>query len=98
LEGIEKAIQQHPEIEEVAVSAIPDEEIGNRLKAGAVLKSGSGLEQSVLQSFCVQTLPKYMIAESIEFRSQLPKTPTGKVDRVALCQEELAVMGISNTQ
>lgn len=98
LEEIEKAIQRHPEIEEVAVIAIPDEEIGNRLKAVAVLKSGSGLEQSVLQSFCVQTIPKYMIPESIEFRSQLPKTPTGKVDRVALCQEELAVMGISNTQ
>jgi acyl-coenzyme A synthetase/AMP-(fatty) acid ligase len=39
-----------------------------------------------------------MIPESIEFRSQLPKTPTGKVDRVALCQEELTVMGIRNTQ
>jgi acyl-coenzyme A synthetase/AMP-(fatty) acid ligase len=39
-----------------------------------------------------------MIPESIEFRSQLPKTSTGKVDRMALCQEELAVMGISNTQ
>jgi len=98
LEEIEKAIQSHPEIEEVAVIAIPDEEIGNRLKAVAVLKSGSGLQQSVLQSFCVQTIPKYMIPESIEFRSQLPKTSTGKVDRVALCQEELAVMGIRNTQ
>jgi acyl-CoA synthetase (AMP-forming)/AMP-acid ligase II len=98
LEEIEKAIQQHPEIEDVAVIAIPDEEIGNRLKAVAVLMSGSGLDQSVFQSFCAQTIPKYMIPESIEFRSQLPKTPTGKVDRVALCQEELAVMGISNTQ
>jgi acyl-CoA synthetase (AMP-forming)/AMP-acid ligase II len=98
LEEIEKAIQQHPEIEDVAVIAIPDEEIGNRLKAVAVLMSGSGLDQSVFQSFCAQTIPKYMIPESIEFRSQLPKSPTGKVDRVALCQEELAVMGISNTQ
>jgi amino acid adenylation domain-containing protein len=98
LEEIEKAIQQHPEIEDVAVIAIPDEEIGNRLKAVAVLMSGSGLDQSVFQSFCAQTIPKYMIPESIEFRSQLPKTPTGKVDRVALCQEELAVMGIRNTQ
>jgi amino acid adenylation domain-containing protein len=87
LEEIEKAIQRHPNIEEVAVIAIPDEEIGNRLKAVAVLKPGSDLQQSVLQAFCAQTIPNYMIPESIEFRSNLPKTSTGKVDRVALGQE-----------
>ncbi len=87
LEEIEKAIQRHPDIEEVAVIAIPDEEIGNRLKAVAVLKPGSDLQQSVLQAFCAQTVPNYMIPESIEFRLKLPKTSTGKVDRVALGQE-----------
>jgi len=92
LEEIEKAIQTHPGIEEVAVIAIPDEQIGNRLKAVAVLKPGSVLQQNALQSFCAQTIPNYMIPESVEFRSHLPKTSTGKVDRVALCQKELAAM------
>lgn len=87
LEEIEKAIQRHPNIEEVAVIAIPDEEIGNRLKSVVVLKPGSDLQQSVLQAFCAQTIPNYMIPESIEFRSNLPKTSTGKIDRVALGQE-----------
>jgi amino acid adenylation domain-containing protein len=92
LEEIEKAIQTHPDVEEVAVIAIPDEQIGNRLKAIAVLKHGGCLQQSDLQSFCAQTIPNYMIPESIEFRSQLPKTSTGKIDRVALRQKELAAM------
>jgi len=87
LEEIEKAIQKHPEVEEVAVMAVPDEEIGNRLKAIGVLKHGSRLQQSDLQSFCAQTIPNYMIPESIEFRSQLPKTSTGKIDRVVLGRE-----------
>lgn len=87
LEEIEKAIQRHPEVEEVAVIAIPDEEIGNRLKAVAVPKPGSKLQQTTLQSFCAQTVPNYMIPESIEFRSQLPKTATGKIDRVVLERE-----------
>ncbi|MEO1373523.1 MAG: amino acid adenylation domain-containing protein [Cyanobacteria bacterium J06635_10] len=90
LEEVEKAIQKHPEIEEVAVFAVPDEEIGNRLKAVAVLKSGSNLHENILQSFCVQNIPKYMIPESIKFCSGLPKTATGKVDRIALYQQELA--------
>ena len=87
LEEIEKAIQRHPEVEEVAVIAIPDEEIGNRLKAVAVLIPGSELQQSALQSFCAQTVPNYMVPKSIEFRSQLPKTSTGKIDRVVLGRE-----------
>ncbi|MEL6166139.1 MAG: hypothetical protein AAFR37_21145 [Cyanobacteria bacterium J06628_3] len=77
-------------MEEVAVFAVPDEEIGNRLKAVAVLKSGSNLHESILQSFCVQNIPKYMIPEAIKFCSGLPKTATGKVDRIALYQQELA--------
>lgn len=92
LEEIEKAIQTHPDVEEVAVIAIPDEQIGSRLKAIAVLKHGSRLQQRDLQSFCARTVPNYMIPESIEFRSQLPKTSTGKIDRVALRQKELAAM------
>lgn len=84
LEEIEKAIQRHSDVEEVAVIAIPDEEIGNRLKAVAVLKPGSELQQTALQSFCAQTVPNYMVPESIEFHSQLPKTSTGKIDRVVL--------------
>lgn len=87
LEEIEKVIQKHPDVEEVAVIAIPDEEIGNRLKAVAVLKPGSELQQTALQSFCAQTVPNYMVPESVEFRSQLPKTSTGKIDRIMLGRE-----------
>jgi amino acid adenylation domain-containing protein len=84
LTEVEKTISQHPEIEEVVVMAIPDEQIGNRLKAVVVKKDGSNVTQSELQYFCSQHIPKYMIPDRIEFRSQLPKTSTGKIDRVLL--------------
>lgn len=86
---IEKTISEHPEIEEVAVIAIPDEQMGNTLSAVIVKKDGSNLTQSRLQYFCSQRIPKYMIPDRIEFRSQLPKTPTGKIDRVLLRSKEL---------
>ncbi|WP_293356396.1 amino acid adenylation domain-containing protein [Microcoleus sp. CAWBG51] len=90
---IEKVIQNHPEVAEVVVIPIPDEEIGNRLKAVVVAKVGSRLKPSDLQYFCTQYIPKYMIPESVEFRSELPKTSTGKVDRVLLGQSELTGKG-----
>jgi acyl-coenzyme A synthetase/AMP-(fatty) acid ligase len=86
---IEQAIQNHPEVAEVAALAIADVEIGNRIKAVVVLKVGSQLKQSDLQSFCTQYLPKYMIPETIMFQANLPKTSTGKIDRISLSQSEI---------
>ncbi|TAE60494.1 MAG: amino acid adenylation domain-containing protein [Nostocales cyanobacterium] len=85
---IEQIISQHPDIEEVAVIPIPDEQIGNRLKAVVVKKDNSEVTQNKLQYFCSQYLPKYMIPDQIEFRTQLPKTPRGKIDRVLLSESE----------
>lgn len=89
LGDVEKTISEHAEIEEVAVMAIPDEQIGNRLKAIVVKKDGSNLTISRLQYFCSQRIPKYMIPDEIEFCHELPKTPTGKIDRVLLRSEKL---------
>ncbi|HBB36168.1 MAG TPA: D-alanine--poly(phosphoribitol) ligase [Cyanobacteria bacterium UBA8803] len=83
---IETIIHNHPQVEEVAAIAIPDDEIGNRIKAVVVPRQGSNLQKIELQSFCNQYLPKYMIPEIIEFSQSLPKTPTGKIDRVSLAK------------
>ncbi|NET02568.1 MAG: amino acid adenylation domain-containing protein [Sphaerospermopsis sp. SIO1G1] len=85
---IEQVISRHSDIEEVAVIPIPDEQIGNRIKAVVVKKDSSEVTKNKLQYFCSQYLPKYMIPEQIEFRSQLPKTPRGKIDRVLLRESE----------
>jgi len=42
------------------------------------------LKQGDLQQYCSTRIPQYMVPESIEFHESLPKTSTGKVDRVRL--------------
>lgn len=84
LEEIETTLYNHPAIEEVAVIAIPDEEIGNKIKAIIALDKGNTLTKNHVESFCAERLPKYMIPELIEFRIELPKTPTGKIDKTFL--------------
>jgi len=84
---IEAALLSHPGVCEAAVIAIPDDEIGNRIKAFVMLHAGVSLTGVELQQHSALHVPKYMIPESIDVReSALPKTSTGKIDRVQLRQ------------
>jgi acyl-coenzyme A synthetase/AMP-(fatty) acid ligase len=84
LAEIETALYHHPEIKEAAVVAIPDEMVGNRLKAFVVMDSNSQCGSIELKNFCSKRIPKYMIPETIDFLETLPKTSTGKIDRPQL--------------
>ena len=81
---IEAALLSHPAVKEVAVVAVPDEEVSNRIKAVVAPHNGTTLTAGHLQQHCAQRVPRYMIPELIEFRESLPKTTTGKLDRVSL--------------
>jgi acyl-coenzyme A synthetase/AMP-(fatty) acid ligase len=82
---IETALYAHPSVVECAVTTIPDELVGNRIKAYVVARDDLG--ETDLASFCSKRIPHYMVPEAFEFRPELPKTSTGKVDRKALSAE-----------
>jgi acyl-CoA synthetase (AMP-forming)/AMP-acid ligase II len=65
---------------------LADQEIGNRIKAVVVPDAAASLTPGELQSHCASRIPSYMIPEIIEFCEVLPKTSTGKIDRVRLAQ------------
>jgi amino acid adenylation domain-containing protein len=82
---IEAALYAHSEVIEAAVIAVPDEKIGARIKAYVVVQNG--LSRADLEQFCGLRLPRYMMPEVLEMRSQLPKTSTGKIDKKTLERE-----------
>ena len=86
LGDIESALLSHPGVREAAAIAIPDELVGNRIKAVIAAHEDHELKIPELQQFCGTIIPKYMIPEQIEFLEALPKTSTGKIDRVRLAQ------------
>lgn len=88
LGDIEAALYSHPRIREAAVVAIPDEVIGNRLKAFVAPNEPSVLTRAEVLKHCAERIPRYMIPEAVEFCANLPKTSTGKVDRSRLAQRE----------
>jgi acyl-coenzyme A synthetase/AMP-(fatty) acid ligase len=86
---IENALLSHPGVKEAAAIAIPDDVVGNRIKAVVSTHDSQVIKPADLQQYCSVKIPKYMIPEIIEFMGDLPKTSTGKIDRVRLSQTAL---------
>ncbi|HEU4451392.1 MAG TPA: amino acid adenylation domain-containing protein [Gaiellaceae bacterium] len=82
LGDIEAALHLHPAVVECAIVPIPDELVTNRIKAFVVTREEVGQEELV--QFVCERLPRYMAPELFEFRPELPRSSTGKVDRRAL--------------
>ena len=88
---IESALLSHPDVKEAAVLAVPDEIVGNRLRAIVSLHAADSLKAVDLQQHCATRVPKYMIPEFIDLCLELPKTSTGKIDRVKLAADPAMV-------
>jgi benzoate-CoA ligase len=87
---VEGVLQSHPEVLEAAVVGWPDTDTLIKPKAFVVLKSGgSGSEAMArtLQDHCRQKLAPYKYPRWLEFRAELPKTATGKIQRFKLRAE-----------
>jgi fatty-acyl-CoA synthase/long-chain acyl-CoA synthetase len=76
---IEAALEQHPEIFEVAVFGIPSEEWGETVHATVVLVAGATLSADDVVGFARRKLASYKIPRSVDFRAELPKTGSGKI-------------------
>lgn len=81
---IEAALYAHDRVKEAAAVAIPDEMLGNRIKAIVVPREENSLTSKQLEEHCLDHLPRYMVPHAFEVREGLPKTSSGKVDRSSL--------------
>ena len=69
---------------------IPDEKVGERIKAYVVLKEDiKGITGYELLKWCRQSLVSYKIPQYIEFRDMLPKSKVGKMLRREIRGEEM---------
>lgn len=86
---IEAVLQEHPAVIGTCVIGVPDERVGERIKAYVVLKEDiKGITGYELIKWCRQTLVSYKIPQYIEFRDMLPKSKVGKLLRREIRDEE----------
>jgi long-chain acyl-CoA synthetase len=79
---VEKLLMRHPDVVETAVLGVKDGAGNERVKA--VIVSACPLEIREVLEFCSGRIAEYKIPQVIEFRSELPRSPTGKILREQL--------------
>ncbi|MCE7510296.1 AMP-binding protein [Alloalcanivorax xenomutans] len=90
---VESALIEHPSVVEAAVIGKPDEERTELVKAFVVLGAGYRGDDDLakeLQQAVRQRLSAHAYPREIEFVESLPKTPSGKIQRFLLRNEEVA--------
>ena len=81
---IEDALYQHPAVMECAVIGVPHEKWGETPKALVVRRPGEAASEEDLIAFCREHLAHFKCPTSIEFRDELPRTATGKLQKFKL--------------
>jgi acyl-CoA synthetase (AMP-forming)/AMP-acid ligase II len=81
---VEDVLFSHPAVAEVAVLGVPDEKWGETVIALVVLAAGAVATEQELMAHCRSKLAHYKCPTRIEFRSELARTSTGKLQKFIL--------------
>lgn len=83
---VERVVNEHPDVYESAVVAVPSELTEDEIKAVVVPRDGRSVDPVELTRFLVDRLPYFMVPRYVEFATELPKTPTQKIHKHVLRQ------------
>ena len=81
---VEEVLYSIPQVSDAAVVGIPDPLLGHAIKAFVSLRPGATLSEQDVLRHCKERLEDFMVPKSVEIRSALPSTSTGKISKRAL--------------
>lgn len=81
---VEQALCRAGALRDAAVIGLPDEMLGQRIKAFVVPAEGVTVDPDALLAGVAALVPRYMIPQEIEVLDDVPKTSSGKIDYPAL--------------
>lgn len=84
---VEEAIRQYDLVEECAIVAVPDPILQEVGRAYIIPKEGCTINEEDLKAYLKKNLAKYKIPKQFVFRSELPLTSIGKIEKKKLNQE-----------
>ncbi len=84
---LERLINMHPEVVEAAVIGVPSELGEEEIKAFVVRQPGSSLTPADFIAWCEEKMARYMVPRYLEWVTELPKTPTQRIQKYKLKQQ-----------
>ncbi|HZH19578.1 MAG TPA: AMP-binding protein [Geodermatophilus sp.] len=81
---VEDAVFSHPAVAEVAVIGVPDEKWGEMVTAVVVLAEGQQATAEEIIAHCRQRIAHYKAPKRVEFRDEIARTATGKIQKFKL--------------
>jgi sulfoacetate-CoA ligase len=83
---IDEALLRHPAVLEAAAVGVPDSHYGQEILACVVVKPGAALDEAELRAHCERELGRYKAPKYLRIVAELPKGPSGKVQRRKLVE------------
>jgi acyl-CoA synthetase (AMP-forming)/AMP-acid ligase II len=83
---VEEALATHPAVQDVAVIGVKDEYWGEVVRAVVVLSPGAAAGEAELIDHCKTQIASYKKPKSVVFTQELPRLPSGKINKVVLRQ------------
>jgi bile acid-coenzyme A ligase len=84
---VEEAVGEHPEVDDVVVIGLPDEEWGRRVHAIVQKAPDANLTSESIREFARSRLAPYKVPKTVEFIDQMPRSAATKVNRALLIEE-----------
>lgn len=81
---VENVLHEIKAVREAAVIGVPDEVLGSAIKAFLVLQEGVSLTEADVIRHCQARMERFMVPKFVQFVLELPKTPSGKIDKKGL--------------
>ncbi len=92
---IDEVLLEHPSIAQAVAFSVPHAQLGEEVGAAVVLRDGAVLSEVEVRAFAGQRLAAFKAPKVVKFVKDIPKGPTGKLQRIGLA-EKLGVEPLSD--
>ena len=89
---IDEVLSTHPAVAQAVAFAVPDHRLGEEIAAAVVLRPGHVASESEIRTHAAQLIADYKVPHRVVFLDELPKGPTGKLQRIGLAKQ----LGLDN--
>ena len=84
---VDEVLLAHPSVDQAVTFALPHPRLGEEVAAAIVLREGQAAEEKQLREFALQKLADFKVPSRFVFVDEIPKGPTGKLQRIGLAKQ-----------